>query len=138
VDENCGMMLSYDDQKMAILYSSILTDTPTEAYIFGEKGCIRINSRWHEATSVTLLLNGEEPKDHFFEFNSTGYRYEAEEVMRCVQEGRLESDILPLGFSRNLMELLDRIRLEAGIFYPRFDQFTKEVLTDGDSGFSMN
>ena len=43
--------------KMAMLYASIITDTPTEAYIFGEKGCIRINRRWHEATSVTLMLN---------------------------------------------------------------------------------
>lgn len=138
VDESCGMMLNYGDQKMAMLHSSIITDTPTEAYIFGEKGCIRINRRWHEATSVTLMLNGQEPKDYFFEFNSTGYRYEAEEVMRCVRAGQLESDILPLGFSRNLMELLDRIRLEAGIFYPRHDQFTKEMLIEGDGGFSMN
>ncbi|MFK7807433.1 MAG: Gfo/Idh/MocA family protein [Saprospiraceae bacterium] len=138
VDENCGIMLSYQEQKMAMLYSSIIADTPTEAYVFGEKGCIRINRRWHEATSITVMLHGKDPKDYFFEFNSTGYRYEAEEVMRCVRENKMESDILPLGFSRDLMELLDRIRLEAGIFYPRYDQFTKEVLTEGSSGFSMN
>jgi predicted dehydrogenase len=137
VDENCGMLLSYGEEKMAMLYSSIITETPTEAYIFGEKGCIRINGRWHEATSVTVLLHDQEPKDYFFEFHSTGYRYEAEEVMRCVGAGKLESDILPLQFSRNLMELLDQIRLEAGIFYPRFDQFSKDVLMEGE-GFSMN
>jgi predicted dehydrogenase len=137
VDENCGMLLSYGEEKMAMLYSSIITETPTEAYIFGEKGCIRINGRWHEATSVTVLLHDQEPKDYFFEFHSTGYRYEAEEVMRCVAAGKLESDILPLQFSRNLMELLDQIRLEAGIFYPRFDQFSKDVLMEGE-GFSMN
>jgi predicted dehydrogenase len=138
VDENCGMLLSYGEDKMAMLYSSIITETPTEAYIFGEKGSIRINSRWHEATSVTVLLHDQEPKDYFFEFHSTGYRYEAEEVMRCVRAGQLESSILPLNFSRELMELLDRIRLEAGIFYPRFDQFSKDVLMEGDAGFSMN
>jgi predicted dehydrogenase len=137
VDENCGMLLSYGEEKMAMLYSSIITETPTEAYIFGAKGSIRINSRWHEATSVTVLLHDQEPKDYFFEFNSTGYRYEAEEVMRCVSAGKLESDILPLNFSRDLMELLDRIRLEAGIFYPRYDQFSKDVLMERE-GFSMN
>ncbi len=116
VDEHCGMMLHYNESKMALLYCSITTDTPTEAYIFGEKGCIRINQCWQEATSITLLLEGEEPKDVFFEFHSTGYRYEMEEVMHCLADGLQESDRMPLNFSRDLMELLDRIRLEAGIF----------------------
>ena len=80
VDESCGVLMKYTNNKMAVLHSSIVTKTPTEAYIFGEKGAIRINSRWHEPTSVTLLQNGKDPQDFFFQFDSNGYRYEAEEV----------------------------------------------------------
>ena len=89
VDESCGILLKYPKNKMAILHSSIVTKTATEAFIYGEKGTIRINSRWHEPTSVTLLLDGKEPKDFFFDFNSNGYHYEAEEVMRCLRKKKL-------------------------------------------------
>jgi predicted dehydrogenase len=39
-----------------------------------------------------------------------GYQYEALEVMRCLQSGRLESPIMPLAESLQIMELIDRIQ----------------------------
>jgi hypothetical protein len=47
-----------------------------------------------------------------------GYQFEAAEVMKCLDEGKLQSDIVPLSFSQNLMDTLDRIRKSAGIVYP--------------------
>ena len=46
-----------------------------------------------------------------------GYQYEAAEVMKCLDEGKLQSDIVPHSFSRNLMNTLDRIRDAAGIVF---------------------
>jgi hypothetical protein len=50
-----------------------------------------------------------------------GYQYEALEVMNCLDKGKIQSDIVPLSFSLNLMNTLDRIRKAAGIVYPGRD-----------------
>ena len=138
VDESCGILLQYPNHKMALLHSSIVAETETTALICGEKGNIRINSRWHEPTSITLLLDGEDPKDIFFEYSSNGYSYEIEEVIKCLSEGKTESDLLSLDFSLDLIELLDEIRLKAGIFYPNCDSITQTLKMERGSKFSMN
>ncbi len=138
VDESCGILLKYDNNRMAMLHSSIVVNTGTEAHIYGEKGTIRINSRWHEPTSITLLPHGDEPKDYFFDFDSHGYRYEAEEVMRCLRNNQLESEWMSLDFSLDLIELLDTIRMKAGIYYPKIDNFTEAISAAESINFSMN
>ncbi len=138
VDESCAMLLKYPKNKMAILHSSIVTKTSTEAFIYGTKGTIRINTRWHEPTSLTLMLDGKEPKDYFFEFDSNGYRYEAEEVQKCLKAKKLGSQLLSHHFSLDLIELLDEIRMIAGIYYPNNDRYTKMISPKTDSHFSLN
>jgi hypothetical protein len=41
--------------------------------------------------------------------------------MECLDAGKLESDILPLSVSVDLMEILDRVRKDANIVYPGHD-----------------
>jgi hypothetical protein len=50
-----------------------------------------------------------------------GYQYEAMEVMKCLDEGKLQSTVVPHSFSLDLMNTLDRIRLAAGIVFPGRD-----------------
>lgn len=119
IDEECNMLFHYDAGHSAILNSSILYDTPTEAYIYGTNGMIHIPRRWHESDKFTLHLEGQSPQEISFEYNCKGYRYEAEEVMRCLSAGKKESDILPLSFSLDLMNLLDSIRKEINLVYPQ-------------------
>lgn len=42
--------------------------------------------------------------------HGNGYSYEAEEVVRCLRGGRLESDVMPLDETLAVMRLLDRVR----------------------------
>ena len=121
VDEECGVLLQYPGGQLAHLHSTILAPTKTEAFIYGERGVVHLHTRWHEPTTMSLLLEGERPQDLHFDFRGKGYSYEAEEVMRCLEQGWKESPLLPLDFSLDLMQLLDAIRREAGIIYPAFD-----------------
>lgn len=43
-------------------------------------------------------------------YGGNGYHHEADELVRCIAEGRLESDIMPLDDSLAVMELLDTVR----------------------------
>lgn len=47
-----------------------------------------------------------------------GFRYEAEEVMRCLASGALESEGMPLDETLMIMETLDQIREQWGLRYP--------------------
>jgi hypothetical protein len=50
-----------------------------------------------------------------------GYQFEAAEVMKCLDEGKLECDVVPHSLSLDLMSTLDRIRKAAGIEFPGRD-----------------
>jgi hypothetical protein len=71
---------------------------------------------------VILELNGKEREEFTYRPDAMGYHWEAEEVMRCLDEGKTESDIVPLKFSISLIETLDRIRHAAGIVFPGRDK----------------
>lgn len=118
IDENCSMLLRFSENQHAVLDSTIVNDTPTVAHIYGTKGRIKIHRRWHEANRFTLFIEGKDPEEFSFDHEGCrGYRFEIEEVMRCVQAGKKESGVLPLSFSRDLMELLDAVRKEIGLEY---------------------
>lgn len=119
VDETCNILFQYANNSSAILNSTILSDTATEAYIYGTKGHIHIPRRWHESNKLTLHVEGETPQSFEYEFNCKGYRYEAEEVMRCLAAGKKESELMSLSFSLDLMNLLDSIRKEINLVYPQ-------------------
>ena len=121
IDVDCGMLFQYADGRMAHLHSTILAETKTEAFIYGDKGTIHIHSRWHEPSWFSLIKNGGRPQNFHFDYISNGYHYEAEEVVKCLAEGKTESDLLPLSFSIDLIEVLDEIREKAGIRYPGVD-----------------
>lgn len=118
VDEETAIILQYNDGRLAQLHSSIRLMSKTEAFVYGTKGVIHLHPRWHEPTSMSLLLPGERPRHQTLDIPYRGYAYEAEEVMRCVSEGRRQSDILPLSFSLDLIRLLDDIRSVIGLRYP--------------------
>ncbi len=138
LDESCGMLLKYADNKLAILHASIVGETPAEAYICGERGSIRINARWNEPSSITLMMNGREPTDFFFEYPGQGYHYLAQEAMYCLANSRSESDLLGLVFSSELMDLLDKVRLSAGISDPLEELVPAHLGDSIKTDFSLN
>lgn len=117
VDEDLGVLFQYDNGKLAHLHSSVIAKTKTEAFIYCTKGTIHLHPRWHEPTRLTLQRYGEPAEAFTFEYQGNGYYLEALEVMHCLQNNKKESEWLPLSFTLDVMETLDRIRKEAGIIY---------------------
>lgn len=121
VDEEIGMLFHYQSGRMAHLHATIRTNTKTEAFIYGDAGVIHIETRWHEPSTMHLWRFGERPQTFRFAYRGKGYEYEAEEVMRCLEAGKLESEKLPLSFSQDLIGLLDDLRERIGLRYPSDD-----------------
>ena len=117
VDRQCGMLLGYEKGQMALLASSICSQFPDNAYIYGTNGYIHIPNYWHP-NSAAIYLNEKEPTYHEFRTEGNGYNFEAEEVMRCLMEGEHESRIMPLDESLSVVKTMDKIRKQSGLKYP--------------------
>jgi predicted dehydrogenase len=111
IDESVGIVLQYDNQALAVLHTSIVARTPTEAFIYGEKGHIKIHGRWHEPNAgITLHIYNGVTTFFPFEWQQIGYAYEAKAAMESLKKGEPENPLMPLSFSLDLMSLLDEVR----------------------------
>ncbi len=116
VDSSCDMIFNYNQGVKAFLKSSLLEKTPTEAIFHCEKGMVKINSRFQEPTTVTLLFDGKETQ-HEFGYTTNGYNYEILHFNALLRAHNTESDIANFNFSRALISMLDDVRHLIGLRY---------------------
>jgi len=117
IDQSCSMIMEHKDKIISSSNCTFLTVSPNEANLLFESGRIRMESIWITPGPIRVHRDGQEAELIEFPEPGNGYRYEAAEVMRCLDEGMTESTLLPLDFSLELMETLDRIRKICGIRY---------------------
>ena len=118
VDEQSAFVLGYPGGQLATLYTAVRTTTPQEAIIMGTDGMIRIHPPFWIPKKLTLTQPGKGAQEIEIPFEANGYNYEAAEVAACVRAGKLESDVMPLDESLQLMETMDAIRAQWGMKYP--------------------
>ncbi len=118
VDENAAVIFGYEQGQIATLYSSVRTNSPSEAIIMGTKGRIKIHRLMFKPTKLTLSLNDQEDETIEMPLEGNGYNYQAAEVMRCLQTGKLESETMPLAETLAIMQTMDQIRTQWGLKYP--------------------
>ena len=117
-EDTISIILSYADKRMATLYSSFRTAGGIGCDLFCENGNLLFSRGRDMSQRLNVALNGKENKEYSLLPDGMGYQYEAMEVMKCLDEGKLQSDIVSHSFSINLMDTLDRIRQAAGIVFP--------------------
>lgn len=119
VDEETNATFWYKKDKKAEIRACMREDLVSDAYIYGDQGHIHLHPQWNEPGVLTLHRNGEAPKEFEFDLQGHGFYFEAREVMDCVLQDQKESKILPLQFSLDVMETLDRIRQQIGLSYSK-------------------
>lgn len=118
VDEEVILLTNHGANRFGQLHASIRNDTKTEAFIYGSTGVIHLHTRWHETTSLAWIPHGGVPEMVHVDNQGWGYRWEAQEVERCVTQGLLESPKWSLEQSLQLMEIMDEVRRQIGLNYP--------------------
>lgn len=117
-DEIISAIFRYKNGALANILSSIIIDTPKDAEIIGTSGTITIHTPWHKATSLTVKhANGSEQR-YDFPYEGTGFEFQIQEVMRCLQNNQKESELMPLDLSLLMAEVSDEIRKQCNIHYP--------------------
>jgi predicted dehydrogenase len=115
-DSSCDFIFDYGNNVRASLKSTFLEQTPTEATIFGEKGKIRIHSRFHGPTSFSLEKDGQ-TKTFNPLVETNGYNFEIEHFCNLHLKGKTQSDVMTFDSSRQLIGLLDAVRDRIGLYY---------------------
>ena len=107
-DSKCNMLFNYDDSK-AILKSTLLKETKSEAIYTFTDGVLKLNTRFHEPTTITIIQNDmETTKD--FPYKGFGYYYEILHFNQLLRDDKKESDVMTFEFSKLLIETIDKVR----------------------------
>ncbi|XP_055356439.1 trans-1,2-dihydrobenzene-1,2-diol dehydrogenase-like [Paramacrobiotus metropolitanus] len=143
--EGCDMsvnaVLQWKDGRSAQFATTFLTDLPSEAYVYGSDGSIKMPRPFWCTTDchVTELRDESSgPKSHtaqktaheekhsfplpvtthplVFE-NGAGMVYEAQEVRRCIQNGLLESPHMTHQETLLIATIQDQIKRQIGLSY---------------------
>jgi predicted dehydrogenase len=122
VDEQCAILFRYNSGAMAQMFSSFSSDLDTQANINGTKGRIRLTHRFYAPDSTIEYYEGTPDNVEIIgtgmDREGFGYQYEATHVGECLLNNLTESPVVPLADTLERMQLLDEIRIKAGIIYP--------------------
>jgi predicted dehydrogenase len=117
VDEQSAVILGYDNGALAILTSAVRTDTCNEATIYGTDGYIKMPGEFWAPKKI-IVKTSQSEEEFAFDYVGEGYHYEAAEVMNCLRKGQLESSLVPLDTTLEIMKTMDSIRKQCGLVYP--------------------
>ncbi len=117
VDAASQVELTFANDVRAKLEFTFMDFTPIEAHIQGTEGAIKLQTRWYQPGNL-ILTNQQGSEEMVIDIEGNGYNYQAAEVMRCLDEGSIESQMWSHGDSWELMQLMDEIRRQGGIRYP--------------------
>lgn len=121
VDEQCSVIFRYKNGAMAQLFSSFTAHLPTEADVNGSQGRLRLTHRFYAPESTLEFYPGRMDTKRSVDFHNPlsgwGYHYEVKHVCECLLAGRSESAVMKLDNTLEMMQVLDEIRMKAGIRY---------------------
>jgi predicted dehydrogenase len=107
-DSECNMVFNYPNAK-AYLKSTLAADTKTEAIFTFKNAVVKINTMFHEPSTVSIVQNGKEEIIDF-DYTTIGYNYEAIHFNELLRAGKKESPVMTFNFSLELIKLLDKVR----------------------------
>ncbi len=122
IDETCGITLKFNNGKYAMLESSIITQTEGSAWIYGSEGTIRIKKPWTEhPEKIEVIINNESSFKHIPSWPGRGFQYETEEVIKCLDEKKIESEIVSHNASLSVVKIMDEVRSQLNVVYPEYE-----------------
>lgn len=108
VDVTEQITLRYE-QALANLQTTFLSPVDEVMVLYGEKGKIVI-PKPHYTKEAFLYGPRNELLEHYTDDTTqNGFVYEIKEVIKCIQEGRIESHVVPHILTLNCSRLFDRI-----------------------------
>ncbi len=118
VDGMENITIHYRDGRVATVIGGMYGRSDRKGIFYGERGYIIVENI-NNPQSVSIFDDG----DNLLETipvppQITGYEYQLLECKRMLEEGRTESESMPLADTIRMMEVMDRLRADWGLKYP--------------------
>jgi predicted dehydrogenase len=117
VDAMNSITFTYQDGRMALLQSNMISRAPQRAVVFGEKGYIEFDNIVN-CREIRVFVGDAEPIIHKPPKQLTGYEYQVEACRRTIAAGETECSEMPHVEIIRVMEIMDKIRNSWGLKYP--------------------
>jgi len=119
VDETTSLIFEYANGAQASLTTCMSAAGPVTATVVGTFGRIEIDSPFYGQISFRVFNQGGEVIQSYDEkIKGVGRQYQALHLEKCVAAGLLESPILSVTESVEIMKVLDTVRGQIGVKYP--------------------
>jgi predicted dehydrogenase len=119
VDATTSMIFEYEGGKQATMSTSFLGAGPVTASIVGSLARIDIDGSFYAQTSFRVVnAAGEILKSYSEKIEGQGRQYQAMHVEKCINQGLVESPVMPLRESVEIMKVMDDVRSKIGVTYP--------------------
>ncbi len=109
VDAQASMLFGYASGAQAVLTCTLRARSATRACIAGTRARVEIDGVFYAPSAFTLITRDGDTQRFDFPRRGRGLFYQAQEVARCLGEGRAESEVMPLDESISIMETMDRV-----------------------------
>lgn len=118
VDSQNSITLIYKDGRMAVLNSTILSQTDRQGIISGNKGFI-IAENINNCERIKVYdLDRKEIASYEAPKQISGYEYEVRACIKAIHAGKLECEEMPHSETIKVMKIMDSLRKEWGVVYP--------------------
>lgn len=118
VDAQNSITLCYENNKMAILHSTMMSRTDRRGIIYGSKGYVEVENINNCEGIKVYSLDGKLIDEYKTPEQISGYEYEVEASIKAIKNGELECIEMPHSETLIIMRLMDKLRGSWGIKYP--------------------
>ena len=95
--------------------------------MLGTQGWIDVVPRFHHPSTIVVHRSGAEPETVTRPPLDGGYAHELVEVTTCLQEGRTESDVMPLADTLAVQDVLQQAADQLGVRHAEVEVDLEEV-----------
>ncbi|GAA1940508.1 Gfo/Idh/MocA family oxidoreductase [Microbacterium aoyamense] len=118
-DAEVATIFTYASGAIATTLSAAHSAGPNTAHVIGTEARIDIDKTWYNQTSFRVVApDGTVLESYDTKIEGRGMQYQAIAAEQYVQDGSLDSGILPLDETVAIMQTLDDVRGIIGVRYP--------------------
>lgn len=118
VDLQSGMIFTYDNGTMAVLYSSAYGPSEQYGIVVGSKGYLIAKNINNIDVIEVYNEDRELLESHTVPEQITGFEDQVRASMRAIKAGEIECSEMPHAETMKVMETMDGLRADWGIKYP--------------------